>query len=63
MNIEEPSELVFNGTHVHLDQLDLRTLQFLVPQFPRLNGQIAGRATLDSSWLDVRFQQRRPDAY
>src|SRR5688500_10689108 len=56
MNIEEPSELVFNGTNVHLDQLDLRTLQFLVPQFPRLNGQIAGRATLDSSWLDVRFQ-------
>ena len=56
MNIEEPSELVFNGTNVHLDQLDLRTLQFLVPQFPHLNGQIAGRATLDSSWLDVRFQ-------
>ncbi len=55
MNIVEPSELVFNGTQVHLDQLDLRTLQFLVPQFPKLNGQIAGRATLDSSWLDVRF--------
>ena len=57
MNILEPSELVFNGTEVHLDQLDLRTLQFLVPQFPRLNGQIAGRAVLDSSWLDVRFQR------
>jgi translocation and assembly module TamB len=56
MNIEEPSELVFDRTDVHLDQLDLRTLQFLIPQFPRLNGQIAGRATLDSSWLDVRFQ-------
>lgn len=56
MNIVEPSELVFNRTDVHLDQLDLRTLQFLVPQFPHLNGQIAGRATLDSSWLDVRFQ-------
>ena len=57
MNILEPSQLVFNGTELHLDQLDLRTLQFLVPQFPRLNGQIAGRAVLDSSWLDVRFQR------
>jgi len=56
MDIEEPSQVVFNGMDVHLDQLDLRTLQFLVPQFPRLNGQIAGRATLDSSWLDVRFE-------
>jgi translocation and assembly module TamB len=56
MNIQEPSQVVFNGTSVHLDQLDLRTIQFLVPQFPRLNGQIAGRATLDSSWLDVRFR-------
>ena len=55
MNILEPSQVVFNDTDVHLDQLDLRTLQFLVPQFPRLNGQVAGRATLDSSWLDVRF--------
>ncbi|HEX6316244.1 MAG TPA: hypothetical protein VFZ73_15350, partial [Gemmatimonadaceae bacterium] len=56
LNILEPSQLVFFGTDVHLDQLDLRTLQFLMPEFPRLNGQIAGRATLDSSWLDVRFQ-------
>ena len=55
MNILEPSQVVFNGTQVHLDQLDLRTIQYLVPQLPRLNGQIAGRATLDSSWLDVRF--------
>ncbi len=57
MDIEEPSDVVFNGLDVHLDQLDLRTLQFLVPQFPRLNGLVAGRATLDSSWLDVRFQR------
>lgn len=56
MDIEKPSEVVFDGTQVHLDQLDLRTLQFLVPQFPHLNGQVAGRATLDSSWLDVRFR-------
>ncbi|MEW5918857.1 MAG: translocation/assembly module TamB domain-containing protein, partial [Gemmatimonadota bacterium] len=38
-----------------LEQLDLRTLQFLDPEFPRLNGIIAGSARLDSSWLDVRF--------
>lgn len=56
MNILEPSEVVFNGLSVDLDQLDLRTLQFLVPQFPRLNGQVAGTAVLDSSWLDVRFR-------
>lgn len=56
MDIREPSQVVFNGLNVHLDQLDLRTLQFLMPTFPRLNGQIAGRAVLDSSWLDVRFR-------
>lgn len=56
MNIVEPSLTVFNGVDVHLDQLDLRTLQFLMPKFPRLNGLVAGRATLDSSWLDVRFR-------
>ena len=56
MDILEPSQVVFNGLQVNLDQLDLRTLQFLMPTFPRLNGMIAGRATLDSSWLDVRFR-------
>jgi translocation and assembly module TamB len=55
LDIQEPSEVVFNGVNLDLDQLDLRTLQFLMPQFPRLNGQVAGRAVLDSSWLDVRF--------
>lgn len=57
MNILEPSEVVFNGLNVELDQLDLRTLQFLVPAFPRLNGHIAGRAVLDSLWTDVRFRE------
>lgn len=56
MNIQEPSSVVFNGVDVNLDQMDLRTLQFLMPQFPKLNGQIAGRATLDSLWTDVRFR-------
>ena len=35
-------------------QLDLRTLQFLNPNFPRVNGIVSGTATLDSLWLDVR---------
>lgn len=56
MDIQEPSQVVFNGLNVDLEQLDLRTIQFLMPQFPKLNGQIAGRTVLDSSWLDVRFR-------
>jgi translocation and assembly module TamB len=57
INILEPSEVVFSGFDVNLDQLDLRTLQYLVPAFPRLNGHVAGRATLDSLWTDVRFRE------
>jgi translocation and assembly module TamB len=56
LDILRPALAVFRGLQVDLDQLDLRTLQFLSPDFPRLNGVIAGRATLDSSWLDVRFR-------
>src|SRR5262249_41428304 len=32
-----------------------RTIEFLFPNFPRLGGFASGVATLDSSWLDVRF--------
>lgn len=56
LDILEPAETRFNGFSVDLDQLDLRTLQALSRDFPRLNGVVAGRATLDSSWLDVRFR-------
>jgi translocation and assembly module TamB len=56
LDISEPAATVFRGLHVEADQLDLRTLQALSPVFPRLNGTIAGKATLDSSWLDVRFR-------
>lgn len=56
LDISDPGSTVFRGFQVTLDQLDLRTLQFLNPAFPRLNGTVAGRATLDSSWLDVRFR-------
>ncbi len=57
LNIAEPSDVVFDGLQVNLDQLDLRTLQYLIPTFPRLNGHIAGRAVLDSIWTDVRFRE------
>lgn len=55
LNIFEPAFTVFRGLDVQVDQLDLRTLQFLAPEFPRLNGIVSGSARLDSSWLDVRF--------
>ncbi len=55
LNILEPAFTVFRAFDVQLEQLDLRTLQFLDPEFPRLNGIVSGSARLDSSWLDVRF--------
>jgi translocation and assembly module TamB len=56
LDIVYPSLTAFHGLEVDVAQLDLRTPQFLFPAFPRLGGTIAGRATLDSSWLDVRFR-------
>lgn len=56
LDILYPATTAFHGVTVELAQLDLRTLQFLDQDFPRLNGLVAGRAVLDSSWLDVRFK-------
>ncbi|MEK6612754.1 MAG: translocation/assembly module TamB domain-containing protein [Gemmatimonadota bacterium] len=56
LDILFPAFTVFRGVTVDLAQLDLRTLQALDPEFPRLNGYVAGHAVLDSSWLDVRFK-------
>ncbi len=55
LDILFPAFTSFRGTTVELAQLDLRTLQALDTSFVRLNGTIAGRTVLDSSWLDVRF--------
>ena len=55
LDILFPAFTAFHGATVELAQLDLRTLQFLDPEFPKLQGTVAGRAVLDSSWLDVRF--------
>src|SRR5688572_15114622 len=56
LDIEFPAFTTFRGFNVDVDQLDLRTLQYLNPLFPRIKGIVRGTATLDSSWLDVRFR-------
>ncbi len=56
LDILFPAFTAFHGVTVELAQLDLRTLQALDTNFVRLNGFLAGRAVLDSSWLDVRFR-------
>lgn len=55
LDILYPAFTVFRGLDVNVSSGDLRTIQFLYPNFPRLHGTISGTATLDSSWLDVRF--------
>ena len=55
LNIFEPAFTAFHGLAVNVETLDLRTLQFLNKEFPRLHGTVSGTAVLDSSWLDVRF--------
>lgn len=56
LNIFEPAFTEFHSFAVNVTTLDLRTLQFLNKEFPRLNGTISGTAVLDSVWLDVRFR-------
>ncbi|MFI5231048.1 MAG: translocation/assembly module TamB domain-containing protein [Gemmatimonadales bacterium] len=55
LDIRDPANTTFHGFHLDLARLDLRTPQFLSDGFPRLNGVLAGDATLDSVWTDVRF--------
>ena len=55
LDILDPELTAFHGFNVAVESLDLRSIQYLYPSFPRLGGTIAGFATLDSSWLDVRF--------
>jgi translocation and assembly module TamB len=56
LDILFPAFTAFHSFNVDVDQLDLRTLQYLNPLFPRVKGIVKGTATLDSSWLDVRFR-------
>jgi translocation and assembly module TamB len=56
LDILFPAFTKFRGLAVDVERLDLRTLTFLNPDFPQIGGTVAGRATLDSSWLDVRVR-------
>jgi len=55
LNILQPAYTEFHGFEVTTSGLDLRSIQYLYPTFVELGGTVSGRATLDSSWLDVRF--------
>ncbi len=55
LDILYPAFATFRGFDVNIETFDLRTPQFLFPNFPRLNGTVTGRARLDSVWTDVRF--------
>src|SRR5947207_2592924 len=55
LDILFPAFTAFHAFNVDVATLDLRTLQYLNPLFPKIKGTISGTATLDSSWLDVRF--------
>ncbi len=55
LDILFPAFTVFHGFDVDMEKLDMRTLQYLNPLFPKLKGTLSGSARLDSSWLDVRF--------
>lgn len=55
LNIFAPAFTAFHEFYVNVETLDLRTLQYLNKEFPRVNGTVSGHATLDSVWLDVRF--------
>ena len=55
LDILEPAYTKFLNFQMNAPSVDLRTIEYLYPNFPRLGGTISGLATLDSSWLDVRF--------
>ncbi len=56
LNIYAPAFTAFHDFAVNVTTLDLRTLQYLNKEFPRLNGTVSGTTVLDSVWLDVRFR-------
>ncbi len=56
LDLRSPANAVFHGVDLGLDALDLRTITYLFPAFPRLGGTMTGHATLDSIWTDVRFR-------
>ena len=55
LDILKPADTHFRGLRVSDASVDLRTLEFLNPSFPRLRGLITGSTTLDSLYTDVRL--------
>lgn len=55
LDILVPAYTAFHGFDVNAQAFDLRTIEFLNPAIPKMGGIVSGTATLDSSWLDVRF--------
>jgi translocation and assembly module TamB len=55
LDILFPAFTAFHHFDVNATSVDLRTIEYVNPSFPRLGGTVSGTATLDSSWLDVRF--------
>jgi translocation and assembly module TamB len=56
LDVSAPSLTAFHDFRMSVDRLDLRTPQFVLPDFPRLHGIVRGTAILDSTWSDVRFR-------
>src|SRR2546423_2429624 len=56
LDILFPAFTAFHDFNFDVATRDLRPLQYLNPLFPKLKGTVSGTATLDSSWLDVRFR-------
>ena len=55
LDILDPELTRFRGFDVSVASLDLRSIEYLFPEFLRLGGTLSGTARLDSLWLDVRF--------
>src|SRR6185312_13663700 len=50
LDILEPANTTFHGFDVNVESLDLRTVEYLFPAFPPIQGFASGTATLDSSY-------------
>ncbi len=59
LDILRPADTRFLGLRVTDAFVDLRTLEFLNPSFPRLRGVVTGSTTLDSLYTDVRLSDAR----
>lgn len=55
LDILYPAFTAFHSFKIDDASVDLRTVEYLFPAFPKLAGTVTGAATLDSSWLDVRL--------